>query len=449
MGTASELLDARKALQRILDDRAKRFLFFRKKIYYESGNKTGKYLAKALREHIHSNTILGIKGANNKLDVSNEAIAEHFHSYYKALYNLPQQHRPPGMVGNRSQVIQDFLIKSGLPILDTTDTGVLEDKITPSEIQEVIKKLKTGKSPGPDGFTAIYYRSLPDILSEPLAKALNSLSNQREVTPDWLSAHITVLPKPNKDPTECTRYRPISLLYLDVNFFSKIIANRLTPLLQSLIGPEQVGFMPGREARDNIIKAMLLIHAADPLDIKGLLLSTDAEKAFDRVAWDYMLATCSHIGLGPKMLTWISSLYQNPTARLKINGTLSGKVHISNGTRQGYPLSPLLFILSLEPFIRTVNAESAINGFRVKDREYKVSAFVDDLLFFLVNPHTTIPNLISKFTQFGYVSNLKINYAKSEAMNIKSRPKSGLPAGVKPCEFTPAAQCEPGQIINV
>lgn len=82
-----------------------------------------------------------------------------------------------------------------------------------------------------------------------------------------------------------------------------------------IIGPEQVGFMSGREARDNITKALNLIHNAHLNKTEGLLLATDAEKTFDRVAWDYMFAKCKHIGLQDKMLSWISTLYTSPTAK--------------------------------------------------------------------------------------------------------------------------------------
>lgn len=132
---------------------------------------------------------------------------------------------------------------------------------------------------------------------------MNSLSTPREVTPDFLSAHIAVIPKVGKDPTDCAIYRHISLLNLDVKLFAKICALWLGPLLPELIGLEQVGFMPGTEAKDNVTKALLLIHAAKMRNIKGFLLSTDAEKAFDRVAWDFMMAVCRHVGLGTHMLS--------------------------------------------------------------------------------------------------------------------------------------------------
>lgn len=101
----------------------------------------------------------------------------------------------------------------------------------------------------------------------------------------------------------------------------------------SLIGPEQVGFMPGREAKDNVIKVLLLTHAAHTGNIGGLLLSTGVEKAFDKVARHFMMAVCERIGLGPRMMARIAALYQNPSVKLKMNATLSNKVLISNVTR--------------------------------------------------------------------------------------------------------------------
>lgn len=173
--------------------------------------------------------------------------------------------------------------------------------------------------------------------------------------------------------------------------------------------------MPGRKAKGNVSKALLLTHATKIQNIKGFLLSTDA---FDWVAWEFMMAVCRHFGLVPHMLSWISTLYQNPSVRLKINGTLSIKVHITNGTRQGCPLSPFLFILSIEPLILTIGTNSAISGFKVQDREFKIAAYADDLLFFLTNMTITLPNLLKEFKHYGYISNLKINYTKSEALNI-------------------------------
>lgn len=74
----------------------------------------------------------------------------------------------------------------------------------------------------------------------------------------------------------------------------------------------------------------------------------DAEKAFSRVAWDYMEATLIALGLGSGMPAFIGSLYVNPRARVRVNGHLSDTFPIHNGTRQGCPLSPIIYIRGLK-----------------------------------------------------------------------------------------------------
>ncbi|XP_040197808.1 olfactory receptor 154-like [Rana temporaria] len=77
------------------------------------------------------------------------------------------------------------------------------------------------------------------VLANPLRAALDSLSEPRRVPPAFLSAHITVIHKDGKDPTDCASYRPILLLNLDTKIHVKILASRLSPLLSDLIGPDQ------------------------------------------------------------------------------------------------------------------------------------------------------------------------------------------------------------------
>lgn len=165
-------------------------------------------------------------------------------------------------------------------------------------------------------------------------------------------------------------------------------------------------------------KTLNLIHRIRQSDIEGLLLSTDTEKAFDRVSWDYMYETCKHIGFGNSMMTWVKSLYINPSAKIKMNDTYSDSIEIHNGTRQGCPLSPLLFILSIEPLIRTINLQPSIHGFNIDKRDYKLAAYADDLLFYITQPHISIPNLNKTFQDFKYLSNLKINHKKCEVLGL-------------------------------
>lgn len=188
------------------------------------------------------------------------------------------------------------------------------------------------------------------------------------------------------------------------------MANRLLPLIPKWIPADQSGFIPTREAKDNSLRAISLIQYVRRYSQSTLLLSTDAEKAFDRVDWEYLKLTLRHFGLGPKMFHRISSLYSDPLAQIRINGTLSDPFALHNGTRQGCSLSPLLFAITLEPFLATIRNNANIKGIQIGNKSHKYAAYADDVLFFIQQPRTSIPNLISEFSLFHSISNFKINF---------------------------------------
>lgn len=115
-----------------------------------------------------------------------------------------------------------------------------------------------------------------------MVQTFNAMGHGTGFTPETLKAHITVIPKEDKDPSICGSYRPISLLNVDLKLFTKILATRIQPHLTALVHPDQVGFIPTREARDNTIKILNLVHVAGHSKTSTVFLGTDAEKAFDQ-----------------------------------------------------------------------------------------------------------------------------------------------------------------------
>lgn len=211
--------------------------------------------------------------------------------------------------------------------LSNSATQDLESPLSVVEVTLVLKQLKPGKSPGPDGLTVVYYKIYADTLIPHFLKAFNSLASRSPPPRDLLEAHITVIPKPGKHPSLITIYRPISLLNIDLKLYAKILANRLLPLLPKLISLDQMGFIPGREARDNTLKAINIHHCltSEPY----FFLSLEAENAFDGVAWDYMAEALKAIGLQERILNFILALFSSPTARVQDNSHLSNDYSIS------------------------------------------------------------------------------------------------------------------------
>lgn len=185
-----------------------------------------------------------------------------------------------------------------------------------------------------------------------MLKLFNDLGKGNTLHQDTLQAQIAVIPKEGKDPTQCGSCCPISLLNTELKLFTKILATRILQI-PSLIHLYQVGFVPSREARDNTTKVLNLLHKAITTNTPTVFLRTDAKKAFDRVNWSFMFATLRHIGLGSTMLNWISAIYTTPSAKVRVNGVTSNTFAITNGTRQGCPLS-------LEPFLCHVRLNSDI-----------------------------------------------------------------------------------------
>lgn len=181
----------------------------------------------------------------------------------------------------------------------------------------------------------------------------------------FLHAFIIVIPKPGKDLSIPDNYHPIALLNSDYNIFAKILANRLSLLLPSLIHRDQVGFVPTRHVGDNIRRTIDLIDLLTKTKRPALVLSLDAQKAFDRLSWPFMFAILSHYVFSGPFIQALQALYSKPTSQVQLSSHLSRLFPLSNATKQGCPLSPLLFILSLESFAAAIRGSPDIHGVRL------------------------------------------------------------------------------------
>lgn len=106
----------------------------------------------------------------------------------------------------------------------------------------------------------------------------------------------------------------------------------------------------------------------------------EAEKAFDNVNWEFMKALIKKLNLGHKFGNVIEAIYSHQTMTLLINNNTSKPIMIQKGTRQGCPLSPLLFILFLETLLKQVQKDPKIKGLQIKSHTYKYRAFADDIV---------------------------------------------------------------------
>uniref|UniRef100_A0A8C5N182 Reverse transcriptase domain-containing protein n=1 Tax=Leptobrachium leishanense TaxID=445787 RepID=A0A8C5N182_9ANUR len=408
------LLQARSSLNKMLNDSI-RFQALRTRSFFAlNENKPGRLLARILRTRRIASYIPKIRMPTGLLTTDPRDISATFLEYFRSLYNIEST----GTWTSSPEQLQTYLTRTITRSLRPTDRETLNAAITPDELLTALKTTKNGKSPGPDGLPIEYYKMCNTELLPALLNLFNAIRDGVPLHPHSLMATISLIPKPEKDHTCCENFRPISLLNNDMKLLARILANRLKRFLPQLVDSDQVGFIPGREARDattRILNALALSkQSRSPL----LLLSADAEKAFDRVRWPFLFQAMQHFGIGEKYLSWVQALYSAPSARVRVNGALTQPFSILNGTRQGCPLSPLLFALSLEPLLSAIRHNPLIKGVRGARLEHKVSAYADDLMFLMPDPIGTLPEVLQELQTFGALTGFKINDAKSELLAV-------------------------------
>uniref|UniRef100_A0A3B3YI25 Reverse transcriptase domain-containing protein n=1 Tax=Poecilia mexicana TaxID=48701 RepID=A0A3B3YI25_9TELE len=392
---------------------------FARQRLYEHGNKPGKYLAHLTKKKSNSQSISSITDSNGKQFFDSAAINDIFKKFYENLYK-PQLHNNPDL-------IDEFFSSLNLPTLTEEQRSQLDCPISRRELLDAIKELQTGKVAGPDGLIAEFYKEFQEVLAEPLLNMYND-SFEKGILPVSLrEANISLILKKGKAPEDCASYRPISLLNVDLKLLSKILARRLECVLPLLINEDQTGFIKGRNSNNNMRRLLNTIQIFNQKSLPGLVVSLDAEKAFDRVEWPYLFSTLRQFGLSENFVKWVMLLYNNPCSAVLTNGLRSPNFHVLRGTRQGCPLSPLLFALAVEPFAEAVRAREDIRGLTIGQRQHKITLYADDVLVVLTQPETSIPSLIETINKFSDISGYKINFNKSEVMPLgilKQKPQT-------------------------
>ena len=119
-----------------------------------------------------------------------------------------------------------------------------------------------------------------------------------------------------------------------------------------------MGFIPGMQRFFNIHKSINVIHHINKLKDKNhMIISIDAEKAFDKIQHPFMIKTLQKAGIEGTYLNIIKAIYDKPTANIILNGEKLKALPLKSGTIQGCPLSPLLFNIVLEVLATAIRAE--------------------------------------------------------------------------------------------
>ncbi|KAM1414771.1 hypothetical protein ACFX2I_006507 [Malus domestica] len=292
--------------------------------------------------------------------------------------------------------------------------------ITVEEIKDAAMQMGGLKAPGPDGFQGIFYHSFWENVAGEINGVIEEIMN-RNGNPLKINATLVVLIPKVPNPDTVSHFRPITLCNYSYKILSKIMANRIKPLLSDLISPSHNVFVAGRQIQDNIGIAYELFHFLKTRKAKRkfeLGIKLDMHKAYDRVEWDFFMVIMEKMGFDPKWHSLVLGCISTVNFAIMLNGQPGSKFVPFRGLRQGDPLSPYLFLLVSEVLsllIQRASDTNKINGVQFNPQGPSISHifFADDTLIFLKADKKNCSNIVNLIKEYCLASRQQVNMQMS------------------------------------
>ncbi|GJV14423.1 putative RNA-directed DNA polymerase, eukaryota, reverse transcriptase zinc-binding domain protein, partial [Tanacetum coccineum] len=294
--------------------------------------------------------------------------------------------------------------------------------ISLEEIRSAVWDCGSQKASGPDGFTFKFVKHFWDDIKLDIQSFMVKFFKSSKLPQGTNSAFITLIPKiPN--PLFIKDCRPISLIGIQYNIIAKILANRLSKVIDSLVSQEQSAFISGRQILDGPLILSEIIDWYKIQKKKMLLFKIDFENAFDSVSWRYLDQAMCMMGFGFKWRNWIKSCLYYARTSILINGSPALEFSLKRGLRQGDPLSPFLFIIIMEGLhiaLRDAMAANLFHGVKVGSSTLRLShlLYADDVIIMSEWDKRDMKNIIHVLHVFYMASGLKININKSNLFGV-------------------------------
>ncbi|XP_022015024.1 uncharacterized protein LOC110914542 [Helianthus annuus] len=318
-------------------------------------------------------------------------------------------------------------------VLDPQIATHMIRQVTEDEVKKAMFSIGIDKAPGPDGFTAAFFKSAWPIVGNDVSKAVIDFFDTGHLLKELNHTLIVLVPKV-PSPSVVTDYRPIACCNVIYKCISKIIADRLKGVLANIVSINQSAFVPGRKISDNILLTQELMHNYHRnVGPPRCAFKIDIQKAYDTVDWKFLKNILLGFGFNVLMVNWIMVCVSTTSYSVCINGNVHGYFKGNRGLRQGDPLSPYLFTLVMEVLTAILHHSLRIDSsfkFHNKCEKHQIInlCFADDLFLFARGEIASARYIMNSISKFAKMSGLLPNNQKSTVFfcNVPSYFKSAI-----------------------
>ena len=407
-------------------EKAKRFAFLAGVESREKDEKVTSYFFRTVHSRQKAGAIEALTGGQGEVLVKQQEMMEAAENFYKGLFGREERDEEEG----------DRLVAQLWREVAESRREALGGRIGVEEVRDAVFSLRVGKTPGKDGITRELYTRFWGVMANDLAEVYNAIGVEGKMPPSMREGVIHLLHKKG-DRKDLGNWRPVTLLCTDCKVLGKVLANRAKKVLEEVLGPDQTCGVPGRMGSQNLILLRDVLSWARSRRVGVGVIGLDQQKAFDRVDHRFLIQVLEKMGFGEGFISWVKALYNGVVSRVKVNGALSAPVKQGRGVRQGCPLSPLLYVLVIEPLAVALRRDRVFVGLQIPGsggQAAKVMQYADDTTV-LVSSDRDLESVMVQVDKYCRGSGSKVNFKKSAVMVTEGwKGRSGEQHGLAVCE---------------
>ena len=426
-----EVLEIKQKLE-VIDMQHTKWAQIRARVkWIEEGEENTKYFCSLEKNRSKKDTITRLENEQGELITDQAGLLQEQVNFYKQLYN----HHTDNTGTDIRDDVNNFVEGLEFPKLTDNESLACEGLISYEEATEAIKSMKNGSAPGCDGLTIEFIKFFWNKCGKLIVDSFNCSFDKGSLSYSQKRGILKLLFKGNDAPREkLGSWRPITLTNTDYKILAKVLAMRLSGVIQKLVSIDQVGYLKGRNAASVVRTIDDVVNYLNVTGKSGYLLAIDYSKAFDTISRDYLTQSFKTFGFGEGFQKWVKVLFEGSETSINHCGWVSEPFTVSNGIRQGCPFSPLAYVLAVELLAIKIR-HSTIQGITPYPRDtgktpVKIKQLADDTTLFLKDRiEMNLANDI--LNSFSRLSGLVLNRQKTKALRLGTqRVETGLPFSI-------------------